>query len=148
MYARIHKGGGGFWNPPEKLQNIGFLSNTGLDPLKITKLSSQHSMLGHHRHASETPFIPGPFIVVFGSSLPSSTKKTLSKLDHLLQNFLDPRMKWGGLGGGGVRMLPVQITLVVEVEGRAVFSNAIFIFLVQVRSPILELHRIGGNRKR
>ena len=36
--------------------NIGVLSNTGLDPLKITKLPSQHSMLGHHRHASETPF--------------------------------------------------------------------------------------------
>ena len=25
-------------------------------PLKITKLPSQHLMLGHHRHASETPF--------------------------------------------------------------------------------------------
>ena len=36
--------------------NIGFPSNTGTDPLKITKLPSQHSMLGHHRHASETPF--------------------------------------------------------------------------------------------
>ena len=35
-------------------KNIGFLSNTGLDPLKITKLPSQQ--LGHHRHASETPF--------------------------------------------------------------------------------------------
>ena len=45
--------------PPPSLKNhknIGFLSNTGLDPLKITKLSSQHSMLGHHWHASETPF--------------------------------------------------------------------------------------------
>ena len=37
-------------------KNKGFLSNTGLDPLKITKLQSQHSMLGHHRHASKTPF--------------------------------------------------------------------------------------------
>ena len=36
--------------------NIGFLSNTGPDPLKITKLSSQHSMLDHHRQASETTF--------------------------------------------------------------------------------------------
>ena len=34
----------------------GGLSNTGPDPLKIAKLLSQHSMLGHHRHASETPF--------------------------------------------------------------------------------------------
>ena len=42
--------------PPGKSQNIGFLSSTGPDPLNITILPSQHSMLGHHRHASETPF--------------------------------------------------------------------------------------------
>ena len=34
--------------PPENLKNIGFLSNTGSDPLKITKLLIQHSMLCHH----------------------------------------------------------------------------------------------------
>ena len=36
--------------PPtlENYKNIGFLSNTGSNPLKIT-------MLGHHRPASETP---------------------------------------------------------------------------------------------
>ena len=33
------------------LLNIGFLSNTGPDPLKITKAISQHSMLAHHWHA-------------------------------------------------------------------------------------------------
>ena len=33
-----------------------FLSNTGPDPLKFSKLPSQHSTLGHHRHASEAPF--------------------------------------------------------------------------------------------
>ena len=50
-------GGAGDPDPPGKLQkNIGFLSNTGPDPLKITKLQSQHSMLGHQRPASETPF--------------------------------------------------------------------------------------------
>ena len=72
--------------PHEKSQynNIGFLSNTDPDPLKITKLPSQHSMLGHHRHASETPFKwrfaggsmmafrwradDGPILVVFGST--------------------------------------------------------------------------------
>ena len=43
-------------SPPGKSQNVGFLCNTGLDPLKITKPPSQHLMLGHHRHASETPF--------------------------------------------------------------------------------------------
>ena len=32
----------------ENHKNIGFLSKTGLDPLKITKLPSQHSMQGHN----------------------------------------------------------------------------------------------------
>ena len=31
----------------ENYKNIGFLSNTGPDPLKITKLPIQHSLLGH-----------------------------------------------------------------------------------------------------
>ena len=34
-------GAGGPDPPPEKSQNIGFLSNTGADPLKNTKLSSK-----------------------------------------------------------------------------------------------------------
>ena len=41
-------GGAGFPIPLKNRKNIGFLSNTGLDPLKISKLPSQHSMLGHH----------------------------------------------------------------------------------------------------
>ena len=52
-------GTGGLGSPPPPLKNhknIGFLSNTGPDPLEITKLPSQHSMLGHHLHASKTPF--------------------------------------------------------------------------------------------
>ena len=36
--------------------NIPFLKNTGLDPLKFTKLLSQHSICGYHRHTRETPF--------------------------------------------------------------------------------------------
>ena len=61
--SRVEGGGGGGGgqgvrpHPPlENYKNIGFLSNTGLDPLKITKLLFQHSMLGHHRPARETPF--------------------------------------------------------------------------------------------
>ena len=43
--------------PLENYKNIVFLSNTGRDPLKNPKLlPSQHSMLGYHRPASETPF--------------------------------------------------------------------------------------------
>ena len=48
--------GQGVRTPTEKSQNIGFLSNTGPDPLKITELQSQLSMLGHNQYASETPF--------------------------------------------------------------------------------------------
>ena len=56
-HAWIQRVGQGVWNPhPEKSQNIGFLSNTGPDPLNITKLQSQHSMLGHHWHASKMLF--------------------------------------------------------------------------------------------
>ena len=62
------EGGTGGPDPPPPLKNhkyVGFLSDTAADPLKITKLHvhvpSQHSMLGHHRPASETPFnIIGP----------------------------------------------------------------------------------------
>ena len=47
-------GGGRGSGPPENNKNIGFLSNTSVDPLKMTKLPSQHSMSGDYRHASET----------------------------------------------------------------------------------------------
>ena len=50
------EGGRGSRTPLKNNKNTGFLRNTGPDPLKITKLPSQHAMLGHHRHASETPF--------------------------------------------------------------------------------------------
>ena len=68
MYFLLHclgfsrtdpKGGAGGPDPLKSHQNIGFLSNTGPDPLnvsKVSKLPSQHSMLGHHRHACEMPF--------------------------------------------------------------------------------------------
>ena len=37
----------GVWIPLKKYKNIGFLNNAGPDPLKITKLPIQHSMLCH-----------------------------------------------------------------------------------------------------
>ena len=82
-------------------KNIGFLSNCGPDPLNITKLPRQHSMLGHHQHASETPFkwrfAGWPTMThlkwYLGSSSPHQLKrKPMSKLDPLRQYFLDPRM--------------------------------------------------------
>ena len=58
MRIRIQRGGGGRGSGPplKNHKNIGLLSYSGPDPLKITKLPSQHSMLGHHQHASEIPF--------------------------------------------------------------------------------------------
>ena len=51
-HARIQRRGQGVRND----KNIDFLSKTGPDPQEFSKLPSQHSTLGHHRHASETPF--------------------------------------------------------------------------------------------
>ena len=54
---------------PKSHKNIGFLSNTGLDPLKITKLQSQHSRMAFLEWYS---WILPPLI-------PSSTKKKTLK---------------------------------------------------------------------
>ena len=50
------EGPGGLDLPSKITKNIGFFSSAGPDPLKIVKLPSQLSILGHNRHASETPF--------------------------------------------------------------------------------------------
>ena len=57
---------GGPDTPGKFQKNIGFLSNTGAGPLKVTKLPIQNSMLDHHRPANSGIWI-----------LPK--KKTLSK---------------------------------------------------------------------
>ena len=78
-HARYQMGGRGS-RPPPPLKNrnaIGFLSNTGPDPLKITKLPSQHSMSGHHWHTSETSFKwrdNGPPLVVLDPFSPHHYK--------------------------------------------------------------------------
>ena len=65
--SRLGRGSG-----PHHLDNhkaIGFLGNTIPDPLENHKLPSQHSMFGHHRPVSETPFkwhfAGGPMMVRF-----------------------------------------------------------------------------------
>ena len=50
--------------PLKNHKNIGFLSNTGPNPQKNHIVPSQHSMLGHHRPASEMAD-DGPLLVVF-----------------------------------------------------------------------------------
>ena len=49
-------GGQDVRTPLKNHKNIGFLSNTGPDLLKITKLQRQHSKNDHYRHANETQF--------------------------------------------------------------------------------------------
>ena len=85
-------------DPPPPLKNhntIGFPSNTGPDPQKNHKVTKPAFNVGpsYVRQAFRWRADVGPLMVIFGSSLPSSTKKkkTLSKSDPLWQNFLDLR---------------------------------------------------------
>ena len=78
---------------PEKLQkSIGFLSKTGPDPIKATKLPSQHSMFGRHRPTSETPFTwhfaGGPIMAAFSGIMiisplinPKTTRQSWTLFD-------------------------------------------------------------------
>ena len=79
-------------DPLKNKQNIGFSSNSDPNSLKITRLASQHSMVGHYRHASETPlkwrFAGGPMMAHFKwhfgplpipSTNPPPQKKTKKK---------------------------------------------------------------------
>ena len=75
--------GQGVRTPLKNHKNIGSLCNTGLDPLKNHKATKSAFNVGpsstHQRNANEMAFCwgadDGPFIAVFGSSFPSSTKK-------------------------------------------------------------------------
>ena len=55
-HARTQRWDGVSGPPLKKHEAIGFLSNTGPDPIEIIKLPSQQWMLGHHRPANETQF--------------------------------------------------------------------------------------------
>ena len=86
---------GGDRPPSENRKFIGFPIDTGLDPLKITKLPSQHSMWGHYWPASKTPFqwryAGRPIIACFWWFLGlRSPKKTKTKKKQTLSE-LDPR---------------------------------------------------------
>ena len=54
---RGSRGEQGVWTPLKNHKNIGFPSNTDLDPLKDHKATKPAtSMLGHHRSTSKMPF--------------------------------------------------------------------------------------------
>ena len=65
-HARIQRGGRGSGPPPENHKNIGYLSNTGPDPLKS--------------HKATKPLFNGRPLRARLSSLPSATKKSVVKV--------------------------------------------------------------------
>ena len=77
------RGGQGVCTLSKKSQNIGLLSNTGLDPLKNHKATKPAFNVGPSSARQRTAITmafrwraeDGQFIVIFGSSIPSSTNK-------------------------------------------------------------------------
>ena len=77
-------GGAGGPDPVKNHKNIGFSSNTCVDSLKNHKATKQAFNVG--------PSSARLMAFRMRTDDGSSTKKPLSKLDPLWQNFLDPRM--------------------------------------------------------
>ena len=68
LYIPCADGGQGVRTPTKNHKNMGFLSNTSPDTLKITKLLSQHSILGSYiLMAFRWQANDDPLIVVFRS---------------------------------------------------------------------------------
>ena len=82
--------------PPENHRNIGFHSNSGLDPMRKHKATKPALNVGPLHVAARTfrwRADVGPHIVVFGSSLLSTTKQTKQKKIPQSRTLLDPRMR-------------------------------------------------------
>ena len=86
-HARIHRGCLEEVQTPHTLKHhkaIGFPRNTGSNPMKFTKLPSQHSMFGHHWPASKMPFkvIKGAKIRNQYNQVPHMTQYTNGKVTN------------------------------------------------------------------
>ena len=81
--------------PPEKSQNIGFLSNTGPDPLKNHKATKPAFNVGppSARQRNAILMMMARFWWYLDPLAPHQLKK-MSESDPLWQNFLDPRMNF------------------------------------------------------
>ena len=95
------EGGPGVRTPLKSHKTKGFLSNNGVDALKITKLPSKNFTLCYQRPASKTPLMAfplrahdDPFIVVFGSSFPPPHQ--LKKQKKNVVNVGPPQSKLSG----------------------------------------------------
>ena len=102
-HARIQMGDQGSGPPPPPLENhknIGFISNTGSDPLKshiaIKPAFNEGPSSARQRNAIKMAFRwrvdDGLLIVVFSQKKKNKEKLCQSWLDPLWRNFLDPRM--------------------------------------------------------
>ena len=89
-HVRIQRGRQGVRTPLKNHKNVGFLAKLVQILEKITKLPSQHSMLGYHRPASETPFkwrfAGGPMMALFKCYLdPLSSHQKTNKQTKIKQ---------------------------------------------------------------
>ena len=83
VHVGIQRGGPGVWTPLKNHKNIGFLCNSGPDPLKNYEATKPAFNVGQSSACQQNAILmvfcwradDGPFIVVFGSSHHSSTKK-------------------------------------------------------------------------
>ena len=96
LYADLNecpKGGEEVRTSPEKYKNIGFLSNSGPDPLKNHKATKQAFNVwpssGRQPNATYIHFDP---LSLHKKKRNKRKKRTLSEFDPLRQNFLDLRM--------------------------------------------------------
>ena len=81
LHAQTQRGRLGVRTPLENHNAIRFLSNTGPDPLENHHKATNPPFMLEHYMAFRWWADDGPLLVVFGSSIPSSTKKkTLSIL--------------------------------------------------------------------
>ena len=91
-HGRADPDGGGdrVSRPPLKNhKNIGFLCNTGPDPLKITKLLSQHSMLG--LYPPPPPSTKKKNVIKFGPPLTKLSGSAQPLLSSLLTIWTQTR---------------------------------------------------------
>ena len=86
--------GQGIRTPPplENHKNIGFLSNTGPDPLKNHNTTKPSFIFGPLIGMPAKRPLRVEFAWTVSPLLKKNKKKNLSKLDPLWQNFLDPRV--------------------------------------------------------
>ena len=91
FHGWIHRGDRGSGPPPplKNHKNIELLCNTGPDPLKNHKATKPAFNVGpssacqRNAIAAKRHFNDGPFIAVFGSSIPHQLKKNLSNLNPI-----------------------------------------------------------------